>query len=165
MSLQEALEEVNVRVVELRTRFERRTTEATQMKIEVDKANETIAAAETLVGKLSDEHKRWSEQVGYLVVEDIDARLSFSVAHFATFVIRNMVRPNADVNCVFACVVVRLRGRDPFVAFAFTFTSFSSFLVRPLLFSYKKQEKEYFSNTPVLVFSKILGFTFSFYSF
>ena len=44
-------------------RFEQRTQEATQLKIELDKAQETITAAETLVGKLEGEFKRWSGQV------------------------------------------------------------------------------------------------------
>jgi hypothetical protein len=46
-------------------RFEQRTQEATQLKIELDKAQETITAAETLVGKLEGEFKRWSGQVRY----------------------------------------------------------------------------------------------------
>lgn len=45
------------------SRFEKRTQEATQLKMELDKAQETIAAAETLVGKLDGEFKRWSGQV------------------------------------------------------------------------------------------------------
>lgn len=44
-------------------RFEKRTQEAAQLKMELDKAQETIAAAETLVGKLDGEFKRWSGQV------------------------------------------------------------------------------------------------------
>ena len=44
-------------------RFEQRTQEATQLKIELDKAQETITAAETLVGKLEGEFKRWTDQV------------------------------------------------------------------------------------------------------
>ena len=61
--LTRALEEVDARVAELRSKFEKRTTEAAQLKLELDKANETIAAAESLVGKLGSEHKRWNEQV------------------------------------------------------------------------------------------------------
>ena len=45
-------------------RFELRTQEATQLKMELDKAQETIQAAETLVSKLDGEFKRWSGQVG-----------------------------------------------------------------------------------------------------
>lgn len=43
--------------------FEKFTTEAAKLKIELDKANETITAAENLVGKLDGEYIRWSEQV------------------------------------------------------------------------------------------------------
>ena len=58
-----ALEEVDSRVAELRSKFEKRTTEAAQLRLELDKANETIEAAENLVGKLGSEHLRWNEQV------------------------------------------------------------------------------------------------------
>ena len=44
-------------------RFEQRTTEAAKLKLDVDKANETIGAAENLIGKLEGEYKRWSTQV------------------------------------------------------------------------------------------------------
>nr|CAB3240329.1 cytoplasmic dynein 2 heavy chain 1-like [Phallusia mammillata] len=67
--LSKALNEVDDRVAELRNKFEKRTTEAATLRIEVDKANETIAAAESLVGKLGDEHLRWNEQVKSLTVE------------------------------------------------------------------------------------------------
>ena len=61
--MERALKEVDNRVAELRNKFEKTTTEAAQLKIEVDKANATILSAETLVGKLSDEHTRWNTQV------------------------------------------------------------------------------------------------------
>ena len=44
-------------------RFEQRTTEAAKLKLDVDKAIETIRAAENLIGKLEGEYKRWSTQV------------------------------------------------------------------------------------------------------
>ena len=44
-------------------RFEQRTTEAAKLKLDVDKASETIGAAENLIGKLEGEYKRWSTQV------------------------------------------------------------------------------------------------------
>lgn len=44
-------------------RFELRTQEAAQLKMDLDKANETIAAAEALVNKLDGEFSRWSGQV------------------------------------------------------------------------------------------------------
>ena len=52
----------------LTIRFELRTQEATQLKIELDKAQETIEAAETLVSKLDGEFKRWSGQVHSSVI-------------------------------------------------------------------------------------------------
>lgn len=39
------------------------TTDATKLKIDLDKATETITAAENLVGKLDGEFTRWSKQV------------------------------------------------------------------------------------------------------
>ena len=54
---------ITIRMYNLYSRFEQRTQEATQLKIELDKAQETITAAETLVGKLEGEFKRWSGQV------------------------------------------------------------------------------------------------------
>ncbi|CAK8696967.1 unnamed protein product [Clavelina lepadiformis] len=67
--LSKALDEVDARVAELRSRFEKRTTEAAQLRIEVDKANETIEAAESLVGKLGSEHLRWNDQIKSLTAE------------------------------------------------------------------------------------------------
>ena len=54
-------------------RFELRTQEATQLKMELDKAQETIQAAETLVSKLDGEFKRWSGQVRSTIT--IDSRV------------------------------------------------------------------------------------------
>ena len=55
-------------------RFELRTQEATQLKMELEKAQETIQAAETLVSKLDGEFKRWSGQVRNQIV--LNAALS-----------------------------------------------------------------------------------------
>ena len=44
-------------------RFEQRTREAAQLKFDLDKAQETIKSAESLVGKLEGEYTRWSSQV------------------------------------------------------------------------------------------------------
>ncbi|XP_077984893.1 cytoplasmic dynein 2 heavy chain 1-like [Glandiceps talaboti] len=67
--LQKGLDEVDKKVSELRTKFEKRTTEAATLKLDLDKANETIQAAENLVGKLEGEHQRWNEQVKELTEE------------------------------------------------------------------------------------------------
>eukprot|EP00116_Pleurobrachia_bachei_P011136 sb/3471398/ len=62
-SLEKALGVVEQEVAEMRKRFDKRTTEASRLGIELDQATETINAAENLVGKLVGEHSRWSEQV------------------------------------------------------------------------------------------------------
>ena len=61
-----ALDAVDSKVAELRKRFEARTGEATRLKMEVEKEEETIQAAENLVGKLKGEYDRWSHQVSNL---------------------------------------------------------------------------------------------------
>ena len=61
--LERELKRVDGKVADLRKKFEKRTTEAATLKIDVDKANKTIERAETLVEKLSGERERWSMQV------------------------------------------------------------------------------------------------------
>ncbi|KAK6172722.1 hypothetical protein SNE40_016326 [Patella caerulea] len=61
-----ALDEVDNKVAQLRARFENFTKEAAELKIKLDKENETIQAAETLVSKLDVEYQRWNAQVGEL---------------------------------------------------------------------------------------------------
>ena len=63
------LEALDRKVSDMRMRFEQRTTEAAKLKMEVEKEEETIAAAGNLVGKLEDERERWSGQVGTLSKE------------------------------------------------------------------------------------------------
>lgn len=55
-------------VVLVYCRFELRTQEATQLKMDLDKAKETIDAAEALVNKLDGEFNRWTGQVGQVRV-------------------------------------------------------------------------------------------------
>ena len=50
-------------VASLRNRFESLTKEAAELKIKLDRENETIEAAETLVSKLEGEYQRWNQQV------------------------------------------------------------------------------------------------------
>ncbi|XP_052794024.1 cytoplasmic dynein 2 heavy chain 1-like isoform X3 [Mya arenaria] len=64
--LSRALDEVDQKVAGYRRRFETLTKEAAELKIKLDKENETILAAETLVSKLDGEYQRWSIQVGEL---------------------------------------------------------------------------------------------------
>ena len=61
--LSKGLEEVDRKVEHLRNTFEKTTTEAAKLKVELEKAQETIAAAENLVSKLEGEYERWSAQV------------------------------------------------------------------------------------------------------
>lgn len=58
-----ALGAVDEKVAKLRKIFEETTTEAAKLKIELEKAEETMNAAQNLVGKLEGEHQRWNEQV------------------------------------------------------------------------------------------------------
>jgi dynein heavy chain 2 len=61
--LSRALDEVDQKVAQYRNRFETLTKEAAELKIKLDKENETILAAETLVSKLDGEYTRWNNQV------------------------------------------------------------------------------------------------------
>ena len=61
--LQKGLTEVDQKVASLKTKFQKTTTEAAKLKIELEKAEETITAAENLVGKLEGEYERWNGQV------------------------------------------------------------------------------------------------------
>lgn len=61
--LKTALDEVDAKVASLRNRFETFTKEAAELKIKLDRENETIIAAETLVTKLDGEYQRWNQQV------------------------------------------------------------------------------------------------------
>ncbi|KAK3801155.1 hypothetical protein RRG08_006872 [Elysia crispata] len=67
--LSKALGEVDRKVASLRNRFESLTKEAAELKIKLDRENETIEAAETLVSKLEGEYQRWNQQVGELSSE------------------------------------------------------------------------------------------------
>jgi len=63
------LVQMDKKVKDMRNEFELLTTDAAKLKIEVEKQEETIAAAENLVGKLEGEYKRWSSQVQDLTNE------------------------------------------------------------------------------------------------
>ena len=64
--LSKVLEALDKKVADMRLRFEQRTTEAAKLKLEVEREEETIVAAENLVGKLKGEHHRWTQQVDEL---------------------------------------------------------------------------------------------------
>ena len=61
--LQSSLDEVDRKVENLKRKFENTTTEAAKLRVELEKAQETIVAAENLVGKLDVEFDRWNSQV------------------------------------------------------------------------------------------------------
>jgi len=63
--LQKGLSQVDSKVNSLKKKFEDTTTEAAKLKVELEKEQETIEAAENLVGKLEGEYQRWSEQVSF----------------------------------------------------------------------------------------------------
>jgi len=62
-NLSTGLNEVDTKVAMLKKKFEQTTQEGAKLKVELDKAQETIAAAENLVSKLEGEFQRWSSQV------------------------------------------------------------------------------------------------------
>lgn len=60
------LSKVDDKVAMLRKTFEQTTTEAAKLKIELEKAEETMNSAQNLVGKLENEFSRWNNQVSEL---------------------------------------------------------------------------------------------------
>ena len=61
--LQRGLDEVDRKVDTYKRKFENTTTEAAKLRLDLEKAEETIKAAELLVGKLDVEYERWNSQV------------------------------------------------------------------------------------------------------
>ena len=61
--LQKGLEDVDRRVEEYKRKFQKLNEEATKLKLELEKEQETISSAENLIGKLEGEYQRWSAQV------------------------------------------------------------------------------------------------------
>lgn len=55
-----------MKVAEYKKRFEKLNMEATKLKMELEKEQETIANAENLIGKLDGEYQRWNAQVGQM---------------------------------------------------------------------------------------------------
>lgn len=60
------LSRVDERVAQLRKTFEETTQEAAKLRIELEKAEETMSSAQNLVGKLENEYHRWNKQVDEL---------------------------------------------------------------------------------------------------
>ena len=88
--LSKALSEVDRKVEGLKGKFERTTMEAAKLKLELEKAQETIDAAENLVGKLEGEYRRWSGQVGGLFKYE-KRKSRFSNFSFATKMVRGYI--------------------------------------------------------------------------
>lgn len=63
--LSAGLDEVDKEVAVLREKLNRSTKEAVEVEFHLNKAKETMSAAESLVTKLEGEYKRWSQQVGH----------------------------------------------------------------------------------------------------
>lgn len=78
--LQRGLDEVDRKVEALKKNFEKTTTEAAKLRVDLEKAEETIKAAELLVGKLDVEFDRWNNQVSHLL-------LFIKISSFFLFVI------------------------------------------------------------------------------
>jgi dynein heavy chain 2 len=61
------LTDVDRTVSDLKNQLNTYTKEAAEIEIHLNKAQDTINAAEGLVGKLNDEFERWKKQVNYLM--------------------------------------------------------------------------------------------------
>ncbi|KAK0416096.1 hypothetical protein QR680_012296 [Steinernema hermaphroditum] len=84
--LAKGLETVDAKVADLKTKFEVLMKDATQIKIDLDKEQATIAVAGTLVERLGSEFSRWQEQMNDLQ-EQMDqlSRCCIVSAAFITF--------------------------------------------------------------------------------
>ncbi|XP_059389922.1 dynein cytoplasmic 2 heavy chain 1 isoform X3 [Carassius carassius] len=69
--LEKELNSVGEKVLELKEKFQCRTTEAAKLESEVSRAQETISAAEKLLQQLDGEHTRWIAQVDE-ISEELD---------------------------------------------------------------------------------------------
>ena len=86
IKLTKDLEVLDKEVSEMRIKFEQRTNETAELKLEVKKEEEIIAAAENLVEKLKGEHERWTQQVEELNIEMKQLpRCSLLAAAFLTY--------------------------------------------------------------------------------
>jgi dynein heavy chain 2, cytosolic len=80
------LSKVDDRVALLRKTFEETTKDAARLKIDLEKAEETMSSAQNLVGKLDNEHHRWDRQVNELQKQlDQLPKLSLLSASFVTY--------------------------------------------------------------------------------
>ena len=77
--LQRGLDEVDRKVEALKKNFEKTTTEAAKLRVDLEKAEETIKAAELLVGKLDVEFDRWNNQVSHLLFIKVSSFFPFVI--------------------------------------------------------------------------------------
>ncbi|CAG0920502.1 unnamed protein product, partial [Notodromas monacha] len=86
LALTSGLTDVDEKVAVLQEKFNQSTKEATQMEIKLQEATQKIKSAQDLIGKLSGEYKRWSEQVNELTSElDSLAPSALLAAAFITY--------------------------------------------------------------------------------
>lgn len=64
--LGDGLHKVDVKVGELKSKFETLTRESATLKLKLEKTQQTLESAEALIGKLIEEFQRWTSQVGYI---------------------------------------------------------------------------------------------------
>ena len=57
------LTQLDLQVQQLKLNFQQKTSDAEILKIGLNKAQSTLKAAQSLIGKLSDEKIRWQEQI------------------------------------------------------------------------------------------------------
>jgi dynein heavy chain 2 len=93
----------------LRAKFQQALGEAAQLKVQLDQAQQTILAAETLLGKLEGERSRWASQVSSLEAEMVAMPMKSLLAA-------------AFVTCGFLCVF-----RYIFLKWTSFFTTFQVF--------------------------------------
>ena len=83
------LSQVDQKVSGLRNKFEKTTTEAAKLKMELEDAQKTIAAAEMLVSRLEDEYQRWNTQLSEIASAHAELpRRAALAAAFVTYLAR-----------------------------------------------------------------------------
>lgn len=84
--LQQESQVLDEKVAHLTTEFSNRTTEAAELKMELDKAEKTLQAAQSLLSKLGGERERWDKTVKD-ISKDLESLPSNSLlaAGFATY--------------------------------------------------------------------------------
>ena len=78
--LSDGLHKVDVKVEELKKKFETLTRESATLKLKLEKTQQTIESAEALIGKLIEEFQRWTNQVSYI---------NLTMTYFTPFVMIN----------------------------------------------------------------------------